>query len=162
MAGSSNITTEHDMIKKWAEERNGKPASVIGTGEGEDAGILRIDFPGRRGQETLEEITWEEFFNTFEEKNLAFLFQEKTSDGKISRFNKIISRDLAMTENNKEEYMEEESDWSDENMDEYSSLFMKEMDELKQIAEEKHIPHPEEFNKEELVMAIELVDLSEK
>ncbi len=88
----SKTTTNHDEIKKWVEERNGRPATVKNTGrDGEDAGLLRIDFPGYSGEDSLEEISWEDFFRKFDENNLKFLYQEKTEDGKQSRFNKFIS-----------------------------------------------------------------------
>jgi hypothetical protein len=93
MAGESKITTDHEEIRRWAEERGGKPARVKGTGERGDPGLLRIDFPGYSGEESLIEISWEEFFKKFEENRLAFLYQETTKDGQISRFNKLISRD---------------------------------------------------------------------
>ncbi|HEX2961326.1 MAG TPA: hypothetical protein VHO43_06015 [Ignavibacteriales bacterium] len=90
----SQITTDHNKIRKWVEERGGKPASVKGTEtKGEEAGLLRIDFPGYSGEGKLEEIPWEEFFEKFEESKLAFLYQDKTHDGKQSRFNKFISRE---------------------------------------------------------------------
>jgi hypothetical protein len=93
MSSESDVTVDHDTIRRWAEERGGKPATVSRTKDGEDSGILRIDFPGYSGEQSLEEITWEEFFEKFEESNLAFLHQDKTADGKQSRFNKLISRD---------------------------------------------------------------------
>lgn len=65
---------------------------VKGTSES-GAGILRIDFPGYSGEESLEPISWEEFFAKFDESNLAFLYQEMTSSGDPSRFNKFISRE---------------------------------------------------------------------
>ncbi|MCU7495048.1 MAG: hypothetical protein HF314_03855 [Ignavibacteria bacterium] len=90
----SNNTTDHNLIRKWVEERKGKPATVKGTeSKGEEAGLLRIDFPGYSGEGKLEEISWEEFFNKFEESKLAFLYQDKTHDGKQSRFNKFLSRE---------------------------------------------------------------------
>jgi hypothetical protein len=84
-------TTDHDTIRKWAEKRGGKPAAVKGSDE-KDAGILRIDFPGYSGADSLEEISWDEFFKKFDEKKLNFLYQEKTSEGKESRFNKFVSQ----------------------------------------------------------------------
>ncbi len=90
----SKKTTNHDTIKKWVDERNGKPSTVKGTvNEGEHTGLLRIDFPGYSGEETLEEVSWDEFFDQFEKSKLAFLYQEKTEDGNESRFNKFISRE---------------------------------------------------------------------
>ena len=93
MAGESKVTTNHGEIQRWVEERGGGPARVKGTESGTDAGLLRIDYPGFSGEETLETITWEEFFNAFDEHNLAFLYQEKTKDGKVSRFSKFIDKD---------------------------------------------------------------------
>jgi len=95
MAGESKTTTNHDEIRKWAEERDGKPATVKSTASKDDVGLLRIDFPGYKGEGTLEEITWDEFFKKFDEKKLAFLYQDKTSSGEESRFFKFVSRETA-------------------------------------------------------------------
>lgn len=80
---AAKTTTNHDEIRNWAEERGGKPACVEGT---ED--LLRIDFPDNDGDEDLEEISWEEFFEAFEENDLAFLYQDEED----SRFNKFVQR----------------------------------------------------------------------
>ena len=93
MAGESKVTTNHGEIQRWVEKRGGSPARVKGTESRTDAGLLRIDYPGFSGEETLETITWEEFFNAFDEHNLAFLYQEKTKDGKVSRFSKFIDKE---------------------------------------------------------------------
>jgi hypothetical protein len=87
-------TTDHGKIRNWVEARQGKPARVQGTGEADDAGLLRIDFPEKDNDQDdeLEEITWEEFFEKFDEKRLAFVYQEKTAAGQQSRFNKFVSR----------------------------------------------------------------------
>ena len=80
-------TTDHDEIRRWVEERGGRPARVKGTeGGGDDAGILRIDFPGVGDDESLEPISWDEFFRKFDEENLAFLYQERLKSGEESRF----------------------------------------------------------------------------
>lgn len=87
----SKTTRDHDEIKKWAEDRKGKPAVVKSTEDTEKGGgILRINFPGY-AEDNLETISWEEFFTIFDENNLEFLYQEKTQDGKTSRFNKFVS-----------------------------------------------------------------------
>ncbi|MFK4810044.1 hypothetical protein ACI3KW_07525 [Devosia sp. ZW T5_3] len=85
---SSNTTTSHDEIRKWAEARYGHPAKVDTGGKG---GILRIDFG--EPEDNLEEISWDEFFQIFDENKLAFLYQDQTSDGGKSRFNKFVNRD---------------------------------------------------------------------
>jgi len=94
MSKSSKVTTDHEVIRKWAEERGGKPAAVKGTREaGTQAGVLRIDFPGYSGEDSLEEISWDEFFDKFEGANLALVYEEETSEGEKSNFNKLVRRD---------------------------------------------------------------------
>ena len=95
MAGESRTTTNHDEIRKWAEARGGKPATVKRTEGDDEVGVLRIDFPGYSGKDSLEEITWDEFFAKFDEKNLAFLYQDTTASGAESRFFKFVSRETA-------------------------------------------------------------------
>ena len=92
MAGESKTTTDHSEIRRWAEARGGKPVSVKGTGDKDEPGVLRIDFPGYAGGERFDEISWEEWFEKFDEKNLAFLYQEETKSGEESRFFKLVSR----------------------------------------------------------------------
>lgn len=83
-------TTDHDEIRQWVEERSGKPASVAGTSRGdEEIGLLRIDFAE---DESLDDISWDEFFEKFEEKQLAFLYQDQKPNGEPSTFNKFVSR----------------------------------------------------------------------
>jgi hypothetical protein len=84
---SSETTTDHDQIRKWVDARDGHPARVKGRGEG---GILRIDFG--EPEDTLEPISWDDFFKIFEENHLAFLYQDKTKEGGESRFNKFVER----------------------------------------------------------------------
>jgi hypothetical protein len=84
---SARQTTDHDEIRRWIEERQGTPSRVKDSGEG---GILRIDFG--EPEEALEPIGWDEFFQIFEKSDLAFLHQDETEDGKVSRFSKFVSR----------------------------------------------------------------------
>jgi hypothetical protein len=49
----THTTTDHNTIRKWAEDRGGVPATVKATEEDGHAGILRIDFGPR--DEGLEE-----------------------------------------------------------------------------------------------------------
>lgn len=90
---SPKSTTNHDEIKKFVEERDGKPARVRNTDSKNGAGILRIDFPGGSGEDKLEPISWDEFFDTFDSHKLTMLYQEETKDGKESRFVKFVYQD---------------------------------------------------------------------
>ena len=92
MARETKVTTDHDEIRKWAEPRGARPATVKGTADGDEAGVLRLDFPGYSGEDRLEPISWDEWFKKFDEKNLAFLYQDETREGAESRFFKLVSR----------------------------------------------------------------------
>lgn len=91
---SSKTTTDHDEIRTWAESRGGRPVKVEtkgGKGKEDHGGVLRIDFAEK--DENFTDIEWDEFFEIFEESNLALILQEQTADGKESRFNKFIARE---------------------------------------------------------------------
>src|SRR4051812_16517195 len=94
-SASARELTDHDEIQLWAEERGGKPACVRGTGGKDDVGMIRLDFPGYNGADSLEEIPWDEWFEKFDESNLALLVQDETARGQRSNFNKLVSRSNA-------------------------------------------------------------------
>jgi hypothetical protein len=85
----AKATADHDEIREWAESKGGKPAAVERTHQGGDVGIVRIMFPDSPQSEhqSLVEISWDEFFQQFEESNLALLYEED------SLFSKIVGRD---------------------------------------------------------------------
>ena len=89
----TRTTTDHEQIRRWVEERGGRPARVKGTAVKGSSGVLVIDYPGYKGTQTLETINWDEFFRGFEENRLAFLYQDETKAGDESRFSKLINRD---------------------------------------------------------------------
>jgi hypothetical protein len=82
--GRSLATTHHEVIRQWAEERNGVPATVEGTEHGDHLGVLRIDFGG--DNDKLRHISWDEWFDTFDSRRLNFIYQEQRSDGQQSTF----------------------------------------------------------------------------
>ena len=82
----AQTTTDHATIRKWAEARDGRPARVKGTGDAKDAGLLRLDFG--KPEESLEAITWDEFFEKFEESELALLYEDEPEN----RFSKLVHR----------------------------------------------------------------------
>lgn len=85
-------TTDHDEIPRWAEERDAVPTVVRATHEEEGSGILRFDMPGYDPGDDLEEVSWEEFFQIFDDNRLAMVYQEETASGEQSNFSKFVSR----------------------------------------------------------------------
>ena len=82
--GRSLATTHHEVIRQWAEERGGVPATVEGTEHGDHLGVLRIDFGGE--DSNLRRVSWEEWFKTFDGRRLNFIYQEQRTDGTQSNF----------------------------------------------------------------------------
>src|SRR5215217_5840875 len=67
---------------KWIhspEERGDRPGTVPDTDHDGHAGVLRITF-AQEGNSRLEEISWDEWFRPFEERQLVFIYQETTTD----------------------------------------------------------------------------------
>jgi Rho termination factor, N-terminal domain len=87
--GRSLATTHHEVIKQWAEARGGTPATVEGTEHGDHLGVLRFDFGGEN--EKLRHVSWEEWFETFDARELNFIYQEERSDGTQSNFFRLES-----------------------------------------------------------------------
>ena len=95
---SAQPITDHEQIRQWAEQRGARPACVKGTGGrrgAADTRMIRLDFPGFSGAESLQPISWDEWFRQFDENHLALIVQERTSRGQKSNFNKLVSRDAA-------------------------------------------------------------------
>jgi hypothetical protein len=45
-ARSARPLIDHDVIRRWAEERGARATCVRGTGGKVDTGMIRLDFPG--------------------------------------------------------------------------------------------------------------------
>jgi hypothetical protein len=85
----ANSTSDHDKIQRWAEKHGGKPAAVKRTHRDDSVGIIRIMFPkvSQSKHEELEEISWDEFFEQFDDAGLVLLYEED------SNFNKLVRRE---------------------------------------------------------------------
>jgi hypothetical protein len=90
---TSRTLTDHHEIRRWAEEREARPAVVRSTHQTESSGIIRLDFRGYSGEESLEEIEWNEWFEDFDRNKLALVVQDQTANGEQSNFNKLVSRE---------------------------------------------------------------------
>lgn len=89
----AKTTTDHDEIKRWVEARGGRPSLVRETEDGERGGVLRFDFGEREAD--FDDISWDRFFDVFDERELALLHQDETSEGKQSRFSRFVKREDA-------------------------------------------------------------------
>ncbi len=85
--GRSLVTTHHDVIREWAESRGGQPATVDGTEHGDHLGVLRITFGDV--PENLRPVSWAEWFGTFDERRLNFIYQDEKKDGSQSTFHRL-------------------------------------------------------------------------
>ncbi len=87
----SELTTDHGQIRRWAEGKGGKPAAVKRTHREGDVGIIRIMFPDAPQSEhdALDEISWEEFFEEFDKRKLALIYERD------SMFSKLVGRETA-------------------------------------------------------------------
>lgn len=88
----SHTTTDHDAIRDWVERHDGRPVTVRDTESGGEPGVLRIDFPGGAGDETFDELSWDDWFAKFEDEGLAMVYQERKADGSDSTFCKLVAR----------------------------------------------------------------------
>lgn len=81
--GQTLATRHPEVIRAWAEARSATPATSP-NGDPENPRVLRFDFPGF--DKSLLAISWEAWIRTFQDRNLAFVFQETTRDGRQSNF----------------------------------------------------------------------------
>jgi hypothetical protein len=96
MPTQANYMTDHDEIRRWVEERGGRPATIAGTPKkDEEAGLLRIDFPGGAKNPPLEPISWEAFFEKFDEQDLALIYQDDEGEEDKNVFCKFVRRETA-------------------------------------------------------------------
>jgi hypothetical protein len=90
----TKMTVDHNIIKHWIEERGGEPAKISKPDiPVEEEGVLRIKFRGFQYESNLVPISWSDFFTKFDQSNLAFVYEEKTPDGELSRFFRFVSMD---------------------------------------------------------------------
>jgi hypothetical protein len=91
--GRSLVTTDHEVIRRWAEARNATPATIEGTEHDGRPGVLTFNFPGWREGGKLRQISWDEWFRSFDARRVNFIYQEQKSNGVQSNFFRTESPD---------------------------------------------------------------------
>jgi hypothetical protein len=78
------ITIEHDEIVRWTASRGGKP--VLRSEE--------VEFPAISFEQELHDgpVSWDHWLAAFDTGEFAFIYQDATANGELSRFWKIVPR----------------------------------------------------------------------
>ncbi|MEU2983638.1 hypothetical protein ABZ647_04485 [Micromonospora aurantiaca] len=84
--GRSLVTRNHEVIQRWARARGAKPATIAGTEREGRPGVLTFNIPGYRESSRIREITWNDWFRTFDLRRLNLIYQEQMRDGRQSNF----------------------------------------------------------------------------
>jgi len=76
----TQVTKDHDLIRRWAAKHDAEPATGEGTASGpavidvQDGGAgIRFNFPGFA---RFRPITWKEWFDHFDRHDLRFMYEE--------------------------------------------------------------------------------------
>jgi len=85
--GQTLATRSREVIEDWAARRKAEPAAATRGDDGKPR-VLRFDFAGGpdKGGGNLERIDWDEWWQTFADRDLAFVYQETKADGSESNF----------------------------------------------------------------------------
>lgn len=96
MGCGTHLTSDHEFIKCWAMERNGRPVTIqSSTRESLNQPEVRILFPDYNTEKyTINHLSWDEFFERFERSHLALLYQERSWTGGESRFCILVDREM--------------------------------------------------------------------
>ncbi len=90
------FTCDHEVIRQWAEARRAEPATGEATRSGparvnvNDGGAgVRFNFPGAS---VFRPITWDEWFENFDQHHCAFVFDNDNSMALSNQY-RIVNAD---------------------------------------------------------------------
>lgn len=87
-------TINHEEIRSWVQEHGGQPRALRTT-DG-DFAIVRFDYrdalQSSASSVPLEPISWDEFFHQFEDRRLAFVYEENAESGQENKLSKLVGR----------------------------------------------------------------------
>lgn len=77
-------TRDHDVVRRWAARHHAEPATGEATASGpatvqmrDDGAGIRFNFPGFS---PFRPISWEEWFEHFDQHELTFVYEEEIAD----------------------------------------------------------------------------------
>ena len=85
MLAQGKVTTDHGLIKNWAEARHGCPAVIRKI---TDAGIdlvLSFVFPDIDPEGIARKLSWDEFFERFDQQHLVFVYDDDDPQQNVRR-----------------------------------------------------------------------------
>ena len=86
MFAQGKATTDPSLIKKWAEARRATPAVIRKfTSDGMEM-VLSFLFPDINIDEVVTRLSWEEFFEKFNQQRLVFVYEDSDRNQKASRY----------------------------------------------------------------------------
>jgi hypothetical protein len=104
-------TTDEEVIRSWIEEHGGKP---VFTTDQDNEELLYIAFPGDRSEFT--ELSWEEFFDWFEETNAVFEYAPHVLPGEEAFSYNFASDENVDDTKDDETQLAEDNEMGEENM----------------------------------------------
>lgn len=87
----TRATSDHETIRQWVAERGGAPAMVRRVGQPAE-GALLINFPNDGSDGPVIDISWADFFQRFEDRNLAFVYRESLPDAEDAHYYQLVDR----------------------------------------------------------------------
>lgn len=95
---NTKVTTNKNEIKDWINRHGGRPAVFDDPGATGDLIGIRIDFPGKKDERFMREavktegVTWNKFFEIFNKRQLAFVYNTSNEPDDLTLAYKFIPR----------------------------------------------------------------------
>lgn len=100
--GAKKVTTVHAEIQTWAERYRGRPEIIDDQRAGSDRVGIRIHFPGQFDEaispRVRRRVTWEEFFEKFDQLEYAFIYYDPPGKTHPSDAYQFIKRERMQEE----------------------------------------------------------------
>lgn len=86
----TRTTTDHGTIRNWIESNDLAVARTAETDRSRSDGLTIVT--EGRSDDSIKEVTWDEFFETFEDEGLAFTYRTETMGPEEQLYYEFVSR----------------------------------------------------------------------